>query len=176
MVVRIVRLFLSYLLYEFSTRKKEVVIFSGYNGLKYNFNSKYLFEYFLTKSDYKSYFIINDDSLREHLNSTIGNFFITTKKQQDLKLIFTAFTWITSGGLPIRIPYVNRNRVVVNLWHGIPFKGIGVANGENSVIQNILIRFIYSKYDLISATSELFQQIMFCCKAKSSKNIGTSME
>ena len=34
MVVRIVRLFLSYLLYEFSTRKKEVVIFSGYNGLK----------------------------------------------------------------------------------------------------------------------------------------------
>ena len=175
MVVRIVRLFLSYLLYEFSTRKKEVVIFSGYNGLKYNFNSKYLFEYFLTKSDYKSYFIINDDSLREHLNSTIGNFFITTKKQQDLKLIFTAFTWITSGGLPIRIPYVNRNRVVVNLWHGIPFKGIGVANGENSVIQNILIRFIYSKYDLISATSELFQQIMtrsFAVKQNQVKILG----
>ena len=49
--------------------------------------------------------------------------------------------------------------VVVNLWHGIPFKGIGVANGENSVIQNILIRFIYSKYDLISATSEFSSKL-----------------
>lgn len=159
-MLHIIRLFLSYLLYEFSTRKKDVVIFSGYNNLKYNFNSKYLFEYFLTVSNYKSYFIINDDSLRKHLNETIGDFFITTKNLNDLKLIFTAFTWITSGGLPIRIPFVNRNRVVVNLWHGIPFKGIGISNGENSILQNFLIRFIYSKYDLISSTSEFFQQIM----------------
>ena len=82
MVVRIVRLFLSYLLYEFSTRKKEVVIFSGYNGLKYNFNSKYLFEYFLTKSDYKSYFIIN-----EPLYETYMDFpYILSKQSVTLKL------------------------------------------------------------------------------------------
>lgn len=154
-------LFLSYILYEFSYRKKNVIIFSGYNSMKYNFNSKYLFEYFIKHaSNYQSYFIINDDVLRESLNETIGNYFITTKKMKDLRLIYSAFTWVTSGGLPIRIPYVNRNRIVVNLWHGLPFKGIGLLNGENSCIQNILIRFIYSKYDLISCTSELFQQIM----------------
>lgn len=129
--------------------------------MKYNFNSKYLFEYFLKYNlGFKLYFIIDDDKTRERLNKTVGNYFITTKKKNDLKLIFGAFTWITSGGLPIRMPYVNRNRVVVNLWHGLPFKGIGLLNKENTLFQNILIRFVYSKYDMISSTSELFQQIM----------------
>ena len=174
-MLHIIRLILSYILYEFSSRNKNVIIFSGYNGVKYNFNSKYLFEYFLSVPNYKSYFIINNDSLRNHLNNTIGNYFITTKNINDLKLIFKASTWITSGGLPIRIPYVNRNRVVVNLWHGFPFKGIGVDNGENSIIQNLLIRFIYSKYDLISSTSELCQQIMarsFAVKQSKVKILG----
>jgi len=155
------RIIAAYFRYEFAAKAKNTVVFSGYNNLKYNFNSKYLFEYFLANAcQYKVYFIIDNDALREELNRTVGPYFITTKKFSHLAIIFTAFTWITSGGLPIRIPYVNRHRVVVNLWHGLPFKGIGLMNGENSFIQNVLIRFIYSRYDLVSATSELFQQIM----------------
>ena len=155
------RILFAYLRYEFAARSKNTVVFYGYDSLKYNFNSKYLFEYFLANApQYKVYFIINNDVLRAELNKTVGPYFITTKRFSHLAIIFTAFTWITSGGLPIRIPYVDFRRVVVNLWHGLPFKGIGLMNGENNFIQNLLIRFIYSRYDLVSATSELFQQIM----------------
>lgn len=38
------RIFISYLLYEFGVRRKDIIIFSGYKNLKYNFNSRYLFE------------------------------------------------------------------------------------------------------------------------------------
>lgn len=160
-MLKYLKIIYSYILYEFSKRNRDIVVFSGYNNMKYNFNSKYLFEYFINNhSEIEAYFVINDSSLRNKLNKEIGPYFITTNKIRDLKLLFFAFTWITSGGLPIRIPYVNRNRVVVNLWHGLPFKGIGLLNKENTFIQNILIRFIYSNYDLIACTSELFQQIM----------------
>ena len=170
------RIFISYLLYEFGVKRKDIVVFSGYKNLKYNFNSKYLFEYFLSKgSDLKILFIIDDDELRESLKKTVGDYFVTTNSWEDLKLIFLAGTWITSGGLPIRIPYVNRNRVVVNLWHGLPFKGIGLLNNENTFLQNVLISWIYSKYDLFSSTSELFQQIFarsFSIETKNVKVIG----
>ena len=160
-MIHYLRIFFSYLRYEFAGRAKNIIVFSGYDNVKYNFNSKYLFEYFLLEApQYKVYFIINNDALRAELNTRVGPFFITTKNFSHLRIIFKAFTWITSGGLPIRIPYANRHRVVVNLWHGLPFKGIGLMNGENNFVQNILIRFIYSRYDFISATSELFQQIM----------------
>lgn len=43
------RIFISYLLYEFGVRRKDIIIFSGYKNLKYNFNSRYLFEFFLEK-------------------------------------------------------------------------------------------------------------------------------
>ena len=170
------RIFISYLLYEFGVRRKDIIIFSGYKNLKYNFNSRYLFEFFLEKkSNLKCFFVIDDDNLRRRLNEIVGDYFVTTNSWKDLKLIFSAGTWITSGGLPIRIPYVNRNRVVVNLWHGLPFKGIGLLNNENTCLQNLLIYWVYSKYDLFSSTSELFQQIFarsFSINSKSIKILG----
>ena len=152
---------LAYLRYEFSRKDKYTIVFSGYNNLKYNFNSKYLFEYYLShKGEYKLYFIIDNDQLRDQLNEQIGPYFITSKTMAGLKTIFKAFVWITSGGMPVRIPMANRDRVVVNLWHGVPFKAIGLMNGENSWFQNFCIKHIYSKYDSITATSSHFAKIM----------------
>ena len=152
---------LAYLRYEFCSKDKYTIVFSGYNNQKFNFNSKYLFEYYLLhKENYKLYFIIDNDHLRERLNEQIGPYFITSKTFSGLKTIFKAFVWITSGGMPIRIPFANRDRVVVNLWHGVPFKAIGLMNGENTWFQNFCIKHIYSKYDIITATSSRFAQIM----------------
>lgn len=65
------RILFAYLRYEFAARSKNTVVFSGYDSLKYNFNSKYLFEYFLANApQYKVYFIINNDVLRAELNKT----------------------------------------------------------------------------------------------------------
>lgn len=152
---------LSYFKYQFGRRESNRIIFMGYACKKYNFNTKYLFEYIIKNNpEFECYFIIDDKDLRNKLNCSIGNFFISRSSLADLKLIFQAGTWITPGGLPIRIPYVGYKRVVMNLWHGIPIKGIGIYNHENNWIQNVLIKFIYSKFDSYSSTSELFQQIM----------------
>lgn len=61
------------------------------------------------------------------------------------------------------------------MWHGLPFKGIGLLNNENTCLQNLLIYWVYSKYDLFSSTSELFQQIFarsFSINSKSVKILG----
>ena len=79
------RIFISYLLYEFGVRRKDIIIFSGYKNLKYNFNSKYLFEFFLEKkSNLKCFFVIDDDKLRRRLNEIVGNYFVTTNSWKDL--------------------------------------------------------------------------------------------
>ena len=151
----------AYLRFEFGKKDKYTIVFAGYNNLKYNFNSKYLFEYYLAHNkNYKLYFIIDNDQLREQLNEELGPYFITSKTIEGLRIIFKAFTWITSGGMPVRIPFANRDRVTVNLWHGVPFKAIGLMNGENSWLQNFCIKHIYSKYDVVTATSERFAETM----------------
>ena len=144
----------------------------GYNAQKYNFNSKYLFEYLLsTHPELELYFIINDDNEYDSLKERFGNHIINTKTADNLKLIFSAYTWISSGSMPARIPFANRDRIVVNLGHGMPLKGLGLMNQENSWIQNQLIKLIYSKYDIISSTSVVFQNILMRSYASSKKQV-----
>lgn len=144
-------------------KKKDIstIIFMGYNAEVFNFNSRYLFEYYeQNHPEYNIYFILNDKAAYNKYKKIYGDSIINSLEKKNIKLIFSAGTWITSGGLPFRLPFVNKKRVVVNLGHGMPLKGLGLDNKENTFIQNLGIRAIYSQYDLISATSSIFQSIL----------------
>ena len=55
---------------------KNIWIFSSTDNERYNYNSKYLFEYVLkNENDITPYFVINDDKLRERLQLEYGKDF-----------------------------------------------------------------------------------------------------
>lgn len=156
----------------FNEKNAKDIIFMGYNALHFNFNSPYLFEYYRTNHpEYNVYFILNDKDDYAKYKKIYGDSIINSIDPKYIKLIFKAGTWITSGGLPFRVPFVNTNRVVVNLGHGMPLKGLGLDNRENTFIQNLGIKIIYSKFDLISATSSLFQTILARSYASTFKQV-----
>lgn len=121
---------------------KKVVIFNSSFNENYNFNTRYLFEYFLTQKEilkqYEIKFIINDDEKRENLNKLMGNHFIEGKSFKGIIYILKAQMWITSTiDPPILSLFINKNRIVYHLGHGIPLKNIIMAEEGISLLKKI---------------------------------------
>lgn len=142
---------------------KDIWIFSSTDNEKYNYNSKYLFEYVLNnEKDIHPYFVINDDSLREKLKSKYGeDFFIETKTKSGIKKALSGGVWFTSAGLPLYGLKLNKRRVIVNLWHGIPFKKIALMENKVSKLKKHYFNKIFSQnYSYILTTSKNLTPIM----------------
>lgn len=144
-MINLVKKNISLILFGWRKKNYNLVIFNSYKNMRYDFNSKYLFEYMLKNTDFECKFIINNDKLRKKLNNEVGNHFISTKNFDDLKIIFEAGIWITSTGLPMRYPFFNNDRIIINLWHGVPLKKIGILKNDISFIKKIIIKYVYAK-------------------------------
>ncbi|MEG0279239.1 MAG: CDP-glycerol glycerophosphotransferase family protein [Morganella sp. (in: enterobacteria)] len=124
----------------------------------FKFNSRALFEYIIknNKDDFNIKYIINDDVKRNELTQQYGDFFITTKNSHDIKIISNAKIWITDGGFPLKTPFNHKNRILINLWHGIPLKKIGLMgySGINKIRVALTLKMFASKYSLFSSTSK----------------------
>ncbi|QBY42205.1 CDP-glycerol glycerophosphotransferase family protein [Arsenophonus nasoniae] len=142
--------------------KKNIIIFT-FDGNSFKFNTKVLFEYIILKKsqEIELRYIINDDLLREKLIKQYGNKFITTKSFSHLKIISQAKVWITDGGFPLKSPFNHKKRVLINLWHGIPLKKIGVMgyNGLEKFRVWLTLKMFSSNYSLFSSTSDNLKKI-----------------
>lgn len=142
---------------------KNIWIFSSTNNEKYNYNSKYLFEYILkNEKDIKPYFVINDDKLRNKLQEKYGeNLFIETKSKNGIKKVLTGGVWLTSAGLPLYGFNLKRNRIIINLWHGVPLKKIALMENNFGKLKKCYFKKIFSKnYSYILTTSKKLIPIM----------------
>lgn len=135
-------------------KRKPYIIFNSYKNQTFNFNSKYLFEYMHRRS-YPCYFIVNDDEERSKLRKTYGKAIISTHSIRYLRFILNAPVWITSTAPPVRLPGVSRNRFIINLWHGIPLKTVGVLDKDCPQYRKFLVKWLYAKNtDVFCVTSE----------------------
>lgn len=129
----------------------------------FKFNSRSLFEYILknNKDDFNIKYIINDDVKRNELTQQYGDFFITTKNSHDIKIISNAKIWITDGGFPLKTPFNHKNRILINLWHGIPLKKIGIMgySGINKIRVALTLKMFSANYSLFSSTSKHLNEI-----------------
>ena len=150
-----------YFRFELLSRKKaNTIIFNSYKNKHFNFNSKYLFLY-LRNRGHHCYFIIDDDSERNQLVKKFGSGFISATSYKDLGIIFSSAVWITSTGMPIRIPFASWRRTIINVWHGIPLKKVGVDELNVSLLRWFIIKFIYSnQYTIITAPSQEIGEIL----------------
>ena len=142
---------------------KNIWVFSSTDNKKYNYNSKYLFEYVLeNEKNIKPYYVINDDELRIKLQNQYGKeFFIETKTKEGIKKVLSGGVWFTSAGLPLYGTNLNKKRLIVNLWHGIPLKKIALMENNFGKIKKCYFNKIFSQnYSYILTTSHKLIPIM----------------
>ena len=113
----------------FLPKNKNRIIFNSTRNEFYNFNTKYLFEYFIENHpELESRFVINDEVKRKELNRQFGvenNYFIETKSLRGIWYALRAGTWVTSAfETPVGGVFLRFNRFVYLLGHGTHFKAI----------------------------------------------------
>ena len=138
-------------------------VFSSVDNCNFNYHSKYLFLYVRdTLPEIKPVFVINDKKKRQQLSEQYGEgFFIDGLCSEGMKLILSAGVWFTSAGLPVYEWKGNPDRIVVNLWHGIPLKKIVLMEEKQSFFRRFYFKHVFSsKYTYILTTSTHLVPVM----------------
>lgn len=138
-------------------------IFSSSYNTKFNYNSKYFFEYVLNNEpSIKPIYVINEDEIRIELQKKYGDeYFIETKSMKGIKKVLSAGVWFTSAGLPIYGLNLNKERIIINLWHGVPLKRIALMDNNISKLTKLYFKCAFSNnYTYIVTTSKNLVPIM----------------
>lgn len=140
------------------------IIFNSTENRNFNFNSKYLFLYFLKHApELELYFVINDDVLRRKLSEEYGEYFISSENIKGLWLIANAKLWITSVLETPFVPFYilrNRERFLYHIGHGVPLKKI-VLDEEKTILIKKINRYLRSRlFTHVLSYSECFTKVM----------------
>lgn len=138
-------------------------IFSSVDNCYYNYNSRYLFEYVKEKlPQITPLFVINEENLRRELSEQYGQeYFIETESKAGIRRVLEAGVWFTSAGLPVYGTGLGKNRVIVNLWHGVPLKKIALMDPNLKKAARIYFKKIFSEnYTWILTTARELVPIM----------------
>jgi CDP-glycerol glycerophosphotransferase len=137
--------------------------FSSSFNTKFNYNSKYLFEYVLkNEPGINPIYVINDDELRKKLQREYGKkYFTETKSIAGIKRVLNAGVWFTSAGLPVYGLGLNKKRLIINLWHGVPLKKIALMENNIRKLNRMYFKYVFSNnYTHILSTSKSLVPIM----------------
>lgn len=127
-------------------RQNNYWLFSSSFAKKFNYNSKYLFLYILENNpELKARFVINDDELRAQLTEKYGDYFIETNSINGIIEALRASKWVISSGFPILMLFSSFKRTVINVWHGVPLKNIGLCENNISFIKKAYIRLYHAR-------------------------------
>lgn len=123
----------------FTKRDRNLIVFSAMHCRTFDSNSKFLFLHFLNnEKDYTSYFVINDDELREKLTKEYGNHFIDTRTKEGKKIALKAKTWVVSWlDTPLGGIFLKFRRLVIHLGHGTPLKCIGMMEKDGKLLKKM---------------------------------------
>lgn len=140
-----------------------VWLFSSTDNRHYNYNSRYLFEYVKEHlPEITPLFVINDPVLREKLSREHGDqYFIETESISGIRRALSCGVWFTSAGLPAYGTNLCKNRLIINLWHGVPLKKIALLDPNLKKIARIYFQKIFSEnYTCVLTTSHTLVPLM----------------
>ena len=145
----------------FIPRKKNRIIFCSTNNLKYNYNSKYLFEYFIKKyPELEIKYVLNDLLLKKKLENELGDYFIDTFSLKNIIYCLKAQIWITSTlETPVGGMFLNYRRIVIHLGHGVPLKNIGLLEKNITFLKKFYYKIIKYNFSYFLSTSNEFIKI-----------------
>lgn len=138
-------------------------LFSSTDNSHYNYNSRYLFEYVKDNlPEITPLFVINDPVLRRQLADQYGaQYFIETESSDGIRRALAAGVWFTSAGLPAYGTNLRKNRLIINLWHGVPLKKIALLDPNLKKPARLYFKKIFSEnYTCVLTTSHELVPLM----------------
>ncbi|HGN9438957.1 CDP-glycerol glycerophosphotransferase family protein [Proteus mirabilis] len=160
-ITELVKGYLFWLLSFFIKKDNNIVIINSILNKEFTDNSKALFEYLVKKEEIKTYFIINDDILREKLSLIYPNRIITNKKIKDIFLILKSKTWFCSTmELPLSGFLYRKQRRVIHLGHGMPYKKAGLLEENIKWYKKLYFTLVTSNFSFSIATTDFFKPII----------------
>ncbi|MCR4842733.1 MAG: CDP-glycerol glycerophosphotransferase family protein [Eubacterium sp.] len=142
---------------------KRLWIFSSTDNKAFNYNSSYMFKYVVESlPQITPRYVINDAEKRAELSREYGEeYFVSTDDDEGLETVMRGGVWFTSAGLPAYAGGLSRDRLIVNLWHGIPLKRIALLDPQEPAYKKLYFRRIFSRnYTHVVTTSEEVGKVM----------------
>lgn len=123
------------------------ILLSSIGNNTFSHNTKYMFEYLISNTDYNVKYVINDEEKREKLNKIYPNCFISLNTKEGKKFLKNADVWLLDGGMPTKNPFFMKNKIIINYWHGVPIKKIGIEGykGLNKLRMYLQLK-LFSRY------------------------------
>lgn len=138
-------------------------VFSSVHNQTFNYNSSYLFLYVKDHCpDIHPCYVLNDDDLRKELEEKYGReYFIDTKTLSGIRKVLSCKVWFTSTAPPLYGIGFRKNHIIVNLWHGIPLKKIGMEQENLSGLTRKYYKYLFAdNYEAVVTTSEELVPVM----------------
>ena len=130
-----------------------------YSNLEFRDNVKALYDYLVENKYYEKYRIICATNEYKKYKETNKNIIFVSPIKGIYYYLKSKYFFYSFGKYPI---YPSKKQIVVNLWHGMPLKRIGLMSEQE---QNLK----YNYFSYVIATSEFFVPIMsksFGCSEK----------
>ena len=141
----------------------ECWVFSSVHNRTFNYNSSYLFLYVKEHCpEIHPYYVMNDDKKREELGEKYGKeYFLDGKTMAGIRKILSCKVWFTSTAPPLYGVGFRKKYVILNLWHGIPLKKIGMEQKNLSWFTRKYYKYLFAdNYEGVVTTSAHLVHIM----------------
>ncbi len=141
----------------------ECWVFSSVHNRTFNYNSSYLFLYVKEHCpEIHPYYVMNDDKKREELGEKYGKeYFLDGKTMAGIRTILSCKVWFTSTAPPLYGVGFRKKYVILNLWHGIPLKKIGMEQKNLSWFTRKYYKYFFAdNYEGVVTTSSHLVHIM----------------
>lgn len=138
-------------------------VFSSVHNRAFNYNSSALFEYVKKyHPEIQAYYVMENPVERERLQELYGKeSILDTSTMEGIRKVLECKVWFTSTAPPLYGIGFRKKYCVINLWHGVPLKKIGMEQENLSQFTKIYYKYLFAdNYDTVVTTSEALVPIM----------------
>ena len=138
-------------------------MFSSVHNRTFNYNSSYLFLYVKDHCpDIHPYYVMNDEKKRKELEDKYGKeYFIETNSFAGIRKVLNCKVWFTSTAPPLYGVGFRKKYKIINLWHGVPLKTIGMEQGNLSWFTGKYYKYLFAdNYEAVVTTSKEMIPVM----------------
>lgn len=138
-------------------------VFSSTGNRHFDSNSRYLFVYvYENLPEITPIYVMNDPEKRRCLQKRYPRAkIVDTETRDGIRTVLGSGVWFTSAGLPVYGVGLARERLVVNLWHGVPLKKITLLERRGDPFYRMYFPLLFSRnYTWVVTTSSHLTPLM----------------
>ena len=129
-------------------------VFSSVHNRAFNYNSSALFEYVKKyHPEIQAFYVMEDPVERKKLQECFGKeSIIDTSTMEGIRKVLECKVWFTSTAPPLYGMGFRKKYCIINLWHGVPLKKIGMEQENLGWFDNFFCRCFIVNEDSYNAS------------------------